>query len=300
VKAEKKKKKKKKRRNVLMTKWRLRWTSAWCWRHGTSLSLLGTFVWVLFFAMWSLVWEGNIPDEANEWGDWAAGGAAPAAFFWLVRGYFQQSRELRIQANELRKSVQQQTALSLSAKEQTKQLAAANRPWVDFKVDLKSLSFGPGNGRVDLLAEVENAGKSPAHHIQISNQVFLVGLLIGPHTSTMAPLVRETAERTKNNAAGTTLLPGRTYQQLIKGDFSVHDLADKINRAKFNQLAAVRVALCLHYKFGDGDHGWTEKIVTIEGLNPDTQMNARIDVTKLDQDVNHLRLRVLPASPGLS
>lgn len=37
----------------------------------------------------------------NEQGDFLAGAAAPLAFGWLVLGYFQQSRELRMQATEL-------------------------------------------------------------------------------------------------------------------------------------------------------------------------------------------------------
>ncbi|VVQ20172.1 hypothetical protein [Pseudomonas fluorescens] len=56
--------------------------------------------------------------KLNEMGDLAAGVFGPLAFLWLVLGYIQQGRELRIssealrmQADELKASVQQQTAL---------------------------------------------------------------------------------------------------------------------------------------------------------------------------------------------
>jgi hypothetical protein len=54
----------------------------------------------------------------NEWGDFFAGAFAPLAFLWLVLGYFQQGQELklntkalRLQAKELKDSVEQQRAL---------------------------------------------------------------------------------------------------------------------------------------------------------------------------------------------
>lgn len=56
--------------------------------------------------------------ELNAWGDFLAGGFAPLAFFWLVIGYFQQGKELRLsrdalilQAEELKNSVEQQREL---------------------------------------------------------------------------------------------------------------------------------------------------------------------------------------------
>lgn len=56
--------------------------------------------------------------ELNAWGDFLAGSFAPLAFFWLVIGYFQQGKELKLsrgalalQAEELRNSVEQQREL---------------------------------------------------------------------------------------------------------------------------------------------------------------------------------------------
>ncbi|HEC53796.1 MAG TPA: hypothetical protein ENI30_00210 [Gammaproteobacteria bacterium] len=61
----------------------------------------------------------NIPDlELNEIGDFLAGVFGPVAFLWLVLGYLQQGRELKLssealqlQAQELKNSVEQQKEL---------------------------------------------------------------------------------------------------------------------------------------------------------------------------------------------
>jgi hypothetical protein len=65
------------------------------------------------------------PDELNAVGDFLAGVFAPLAFFWLVRGYYQQGEELRqntqalkMQSDELANSVlQQQHIVALTREE---------------------------------------------------------------------------------------------------------------------------------------------------------------------------------------
>lgn len=61
----------------------------------------------------------------NAWGDFLAGTFAPLAFMWLVFGYRQQGEELkqntealRLQADELKNSVEQQKVLVETAKEE--------------------------------------------------------------------------------------------------------------------------------------------------------------------------------------
>lgn len=80
-----------------------------------------TAVWIGFIVyLWR--WSGiGQPEELNGVGDFLAGAFAPLAFFWLVRGFYQQGEGLRqnsealaLQANELRASSQ---ALALQAKE---------------------------------------------------------------------------------------------------------------------------------------------------------------------------------------
>lgn len=71
--------------------------------------------------------------KLNEMGDLAAGVFGPVAFLWLVLGYVQQGRELklssdalRLQAEELKASVEQQTAMvDVSRRQLEAEMAAA-------------------------------------------------------------------------------------------------------------------------------------------------------------------------------
>jgi len=72
------------------------------------------------------------PEKLNEWGDFIAGFSAPLAFFWLVLGYMQQGEELKqstaalkLQAKELKNSVEQQTQLVAVTREQMQKEIAA-------------------------------------------------------------------------------------------------------------------------------------------------------------------------------
>lgn len=66
----------------------------------------------------ALHWKAFAKLEPNEWGDFFSGVFAPMAFLWLVLGFMQQGKELklstdalRLQAEELRNSVEQQRDL---------------------------------------------------------------------------------------------------------------------------------------------------------------------------------------------
>jgi len=92
-----------------------------------------TIVWVVSWAIYILNdWTNLSTKPFNEWGDFYAGTSAPSAFLWLVVGYFQQAEELRLntkainlqsemlklQAEELNQSVEQQKELvNVSLKE---------------------------------------------------------------------------------------------------------------------------------------------------------------------------------------
>lgn len=85
-----------------------------------------TVLWLLFAAY--LTYTQKRPSELNAWGDFFAGFFAPLAFLWLVLGYLQQGEELRhstealkLQAEELRASVVQQSELVAVSREQMKQ-----------------------------------------------------------------------------------------------------------------------------------------------------------------------------------
>ncbi|MNG43644.1 hypothetical protein D3C78_16810 [compost metagenome] len=78
---------------------------------GSCLSWAVTIAWLMF--IFCKIYNGIMPKSLNEFGDFVAGAFAPLAFFWLVRGFYQQgkgleqnSEALRIQALELQSSTQ--------------------------------------------------------------------------------------------------------------------------------------------------------------------------------------------------
>lgn len=84
-------------------------------RFGVYVSVGWTVISIV--ALWAFAdWSKPLPP--NEWGDLAAGLAAPLAFFWLVLGFLQQGKELRLssralmlQVEELKNTVRHQADL---------------------------------------------------------------------------------------------------------------------------------------------------------------------------------------------
>lgn len=86
---------------------------------GSCLSWAITFGWLIF--IYFKIHNGVLPKDLNEFGDFIAGAFAPLAFFWLVRGFYQQGKGLKqnsdalnMQATELEKTTQ---ALELQVQE---------------------------------------------------------------------------------------------------------------------------------------------------------------------------------------
>jgi hypothetical protein len=80
-------------------------------------------IFVLYFQWNKLAGLGDL--ELNNFGDFLAGAFGPLAIFWLILGFFQQGAELRnsaetlkLQANELKESVNQQKEIARIANEQ--------------------------------------------------------------------------------------------------------------------------------------------------------------------------------------
>ncbi|AEA70228.1 Hypothetical protein, putative membrane protein [Pseudomonas brassicacearum subsp. brassicacearum NFM421] len=94
-----------------------------------KLELWGAFVTAAYLAVigwWvSKKWSSFLGLELNALGDFLAGAFGPIAFLWLVLGFLQQGRELRLQVAELSLSVQQQTVMAEAAIEQIKSQKAA-------------------------------------------------------------------------------------------------------------------------------------------------------------------------------
>jgi hypothetical protein len=148
------------------------------WR--TPIALCVTTTWLALAVWWTFyrpcgAWE--VPTLAlNGWGDWAAGTFAPLAFLWLVLGYFQQGEELRLQARELRNSVDQQKDLASSNKLQAQQLETSHRLAVhahvaDYQPEFSNFRFDallPENGLLRLT--MENRG-APARDVLVRANV---------------------------------------------------------------------------------------------------------------------------------
>jgi hypothetical protein len=71
-------------------------------------------------------WGANGKLAPNNWGDVFAGFFAPLAFLWLVLGFLQQGRELKVQIEELRKTVEHQGQLAEATREMAQDEKTAN------------------------------------------------------------------------------------------------------------------------------------------------------------------------------
>jgi len=94
-----------------------KWDKRFWFGVAVSVAWLGWMGWQLYCA--------GLPKELNAQGDFFAGFFAPLAFLWLVLGYLQQGEELRMQAQELKNSVEQQTQLVQVSRDQLGQQAHA-------------------------------------------------------------------------------------------------------------------------------------------------------------------------------
>lgn len=78
---------------------------------GSCLSWAITFAWLIF--IYFKIHNGILPTNLNEFGDFIAGAFAPLAFFWLVRGFYQQGKGLEQNSEAL---IMQAMELSNSTK----------------------------------------------------------------------------------------------------------------------------------------------------------------------------------------
>lgn len=145
-----------------------------------SLGQAGAIATALYLAILlsaSLVnWSAFSDLGPNEWGDFLAGAFGPLALVWLVLGFFQQGRELQnsvtalqLQTTELQNSVEQQSAMAQTAREQfaldaeirSEQIARSKLSDLPFFAVAKAIKF-TSNGRLDSYTrynfEIENFG----------------------------------------------------------------------------------------------------------------------------------------------
>lgn len=113
----------------------------------------------------------------NELGDFLTGAFGPVAVFWLIIGYFQQGNELKLsvkalelQAEELRRSVEQQTSIAELSREQLAHEFERHRQELNFRaasdrgvfVVTYEGSYGRSDGKTEHHFAVVNLGQSVA------------------------------------------------------------------------------------------------------------------------------------------
>jgi len=143
----------------------------------------------------------SLPDLAlNSIGDFLAGVFGPIAFLWLVLGYRQQGRELklssealRMQADELKQSVEQQTIMANAAVQQIEsQRAALEFQQREFERSIspafrfESASRGGGTigGPVRSVTRLINSGK------EVSDVLIVFEPPIGGNEQFVVPIAR--------------------------------------------------------------------------------------------------------------
>jgi len=107
---------------------------------GRKLAFIGLILTAAYLALLTFMFWGRVVQillmEPNEIGDFLAGAFGPVAILWLILGFFQQGIELRqntdalkLQADELKNSVEQQKAAALAMRDQV----AATRDTLEFE-----------------------------------------------------------------------------------------------------------------------------------------------------------------------
>ena len=131
----------------------------------TLLNWLLTLGWLVVVGILWFFQSFDKPTTLNELGDFIAGAFAPLAFFWLVRGFYQQgkgleqnSEALKLQANELEKSTE---ALELQVQEMKLALLQQTELTETTKQDL-ALS----KTIFDYQSKIQHTNAQPFFHLQ--------------------------------------------------------------------------------------------------------------------------------------
>lgn len=136
---------------------------------------LGTACYLLIIAIVvGLKFDDFTSLKLNELGDFLAGAFGPVAFLWLVLGFLQQGRELklstdalRLQAKELKNSVEQQSIMASAAMQQIEAQQVAlelQRREIEDSISptfrfIQGSRSGGGTGLIQTSTQVANEGR---------------------------------------------------------------------------------------------------------------------------------------------
>lgn len=143
--------------------------SAWLKKNKLTVfgvAVTGIYALVLWGVLGAKLWDFEWL-ALNEAGDFLAGVFGPLTLFWLILGFIQQgyelgqnSRALRMQADELKNSVEQQQRLVEVARNE---YVAGNRPWLYVDAEIATQTRGHGHQPQFMVRyTLSNSGNSPA------------------------------------------------------------------------------------------------------------------------------------------
>lgn len=100
----------------------------------TRIALIMTLIWFLVVVILvNIRWNEVSKMPLNNLGDFLAGVTSPIAFFWLILGYFQQSRELQLNTQALtdqKYELQRQSEMTAEMVKHNERLARATEKQV--------------------------------------------------------------------------------------------------------------------------------------------------------------------------
>lgn len=139
-----------------------------------------TFIYLVCIGLLVCVKYNTISEmKLNEMGDFLSGVFGPIAFFWLVLGYLQQGRELKLssdalqlQAAELQNSVEQQKIMAQAALEQIEE----QRKVSQLHVEERDRLYRADLGLAILVNETDSSGVTNAD-IKFSNAASIAHLV---------------------------------------------------------------------------------------------------------------------------
>src|SRR5688572_10764591 len=210
-------------------------------------------LWVGGFLV-STFWNG-LPDmKPNEWGDWAAGLAAPLAFLWLVVGYLQQGEELRANVDALK-----QQAVEL--KNSVSAAISASRAWVGIShVYPVSVALHSTGAHLTVSITIRNAGNTPAVRCEVWTAAVPStngGIQPGERA---VKRCKEFADSQKDVPSGIILLPGGEETVDYGTGVEQQDITATTPTAGVDQLRYFHVAVLVYYTMSNGERGETSQL----------------------------------------
>jgi hypothetical protein len=177
-------------------------------------------------------------------------------------------RRARRESREAAAAQQQALALAernaAAAENQIEIAANAQRPWLDFEIEIKGINKYPGGkpkgSELKIALKVMNYSAYPAHYVVAAGQGFYGnGLLSAAHLASSQSWVRAYLDEPQRSTFGDVVFPDKP------SEIGIH--CEILNPGSFSDLSNQTVTLCvgLRYRFGDAGHGYTRRTFFVVG-----------------------------------